>query len=45
MPTATYQTLRNLIQREPSLHGFGTGRHRRIASGFSTSHAMELCRR
>lgn len=38
-------TLRNLIQREPGLQGFGTGRHRRIASGFYTSHAMELCRR
>ena len=38
-------TLRNLIQREPGLQGFGTVRHRRIASGFYTSHAMELCRR
>jgi magnesium-protoporphyrin O-methyltransferase len=37
--------LRRLIGHEPGLKDFTTGRHRRIASGFYTSHAMELCRR
>ncbi|WP_270933229.1 magnesium protoporphyrin IX methyltransferase [Falsiroseomonas oryzae] len=37
--------LRRLIAREPGLTGFSAGRHRRIASGFYTSHALELCRR
>jgi magnesium-protoporphyrin O-methyltransferase len=37
--------LRRLIEREPGLAAFAQGRHRRIASGFYTSHAMELARR
>ncbi|WP_372621393.1 magnesium protoporphyrin IX methyltransferase [Falsiroseomonas sp.] len=37
--------LRRLVGREPDLSGFAVGRDRRIASGFYTSHAMELARR
>ena len=37
--------LRRLIERDAGLGAFAQGRHRRIASGFYTSHAMELCRR
>jgi magnesium-protoporphyrin O-methyltransferase len=37
--------LRRLIAAEPGLAAFAVGRDRRIASGFYTSHAMELCRR
>lgn len=37
--------LRRLIGHEPGLAEFAVGRDRRIASGFYTSHAMELCRR
>ena len=37
--------LRGLIGRDPGLQGFAVGEHRRIASGFYTSHAMELRRR
>jgi len=37
--------LRRLIAREPGLEGVAIGRDRRVASGFYTSHAMELLRR
>ncbi|PWS39021.1 magnesium protoporphyrin IX methyltransferase [Falsiroseomonas bella] len=37
--------LRRLIAQDTALAGFAPGRHRRIASGFYTSHALELCRR
>jgi magnesium-protoporphyrin O-methyltransferase len=37
--------LRRLIEAEPGLQAFVPGRHRRIASGFYTSHALELARR
>jgi magnesium-protoporphyrin O-methyltransferase len=37
--------LRRLIAREAGLGGFATGRDRRVASGFYTSHALEICRR
>jgi magnesium-protoporphyrin O-methyltransferase len=37
--------LRGLIGRDPGLQDFDVGEHRRIASGFYTSHAMELRRR
>jgi magnesium-protoporphyrin O-methyltransferase len=37
--------LRQLITQEPALAPFEVGRHRRVVSGFYTSHAMELCRR
>lgn len=37
--------LRRLIADERVLSGFALGRHRRVGSGFYTSHAMELCRR
>jgi magnesium-protoporphyrin O-methyltransferase len=37
--------LRGLIGRDPGLQDFAVGEHRRIASGFYTSHAMELRRR
>jgi len=36
--------LRRCIARHPALPGWRTGRDRRIASGFYTSHALELCR-
>lgn len=38
-------TLRRLIGREPGLSDFAAGHDRRVASGFYTSHAMELRRR
>lgn len=38
-------TLRHLVGEDAGLAAFGVGRDRRIASGFYTSHAMELCRR
>jgi magnesium-protoporphyrin O-methyltransferase len=38
-------SLRRLIERDAGLRDFAVSRHRRIASGFYTSHAMELCRR
>ncbi len=44
VPVAESQ-LRRLIGHEPGLGGFAQGRDRRIASGFYTSHAMELARR
>jgi magnesium-protoporphyrin O-methyltransferase len=44
VPVAEAQ-LRRLIEREPGLADVAQGRHRRIASGFYTSHAMELARR
>lgn len=37
--------LRQFIGRDAGLAAFEVGRHRRVASGFYTSHAMELCRR
>jgi magnesium-protoporphyrin O-methyltransferase len=37
--------LRHLIAHEAGLGAFAVGRGRRIASGFYTSQAMELCRR
>lgn len=37
--------LSRLIEREPDLGAFEAGRRRRVASGFYTSHAMELRRR
>jgi magnesium-protoporphyrin O-methyltransferase len=37
--------LRRLVSREPGLSSFEPGRHRRIASGFYTSHALELAGR
>jgi magnesium-protoporphyrin O-methyltransferase len=37
--------LRRLILQEAGLQGFAPDRDRRIASGFYTSQAMELCRR
>lgn len=37
--------LRRLIEAEPRLAGFAPGRHRRIKSGFYTSHAYEWARR
>ena len=37
--------LRSLIAAEPGMDAFELGRHRRIRSGFYTSHAMELYRR
>jgi magnesium-protoporphyrin O-methyltransferase len=44
VPVAEAQ-LRRLIEGEPGLAAFAQGRHRRIASGFYTSHAMEIARR
>jgi magnesium-protoporphyrin O-methyltransferase len=38
-------TLRRLVTADRALQGWAPGRDRRIASGFYTSHAMELCRR
>ena len=38
-------TLRRLVGQDAGLAAFAVGRDRRIASGFYTSHAMELCRR
>jgi magnesium-protoporphyrin O-methyltransferase len=37
--------LRRLIDAEPRLAAFAPGRHRRIKSGFYTSHAYEWVRR
>ncbi|WP_237213433.1 magnesium protoporphyrin IX methyltransferase [Falsiroseomonas oryziterrae] len=37
--------LRRLIEHDAGLQGFAAGHHRRIASGFYTSHALELVRR
>jgi magnesium-protoporphyrin O-methyltransferase len=37
--------LRRLIGAQPGLEGWTAGRDRRIASGFYTSHALELARR
>jgi magnesium-protoporphyrin O-methyltransferase len=37
--------LRRLIAGEPGMQGWAAGRDRRIASGFYTSHALELVRR
>jgi magnesium-protoporphyrin O-methyltransferase len=44
VPVAEAQ-LRRLIAHDPALTDFATGRDRRIASGFYTSHALEIVRR
>ncbi|MGG5819197.1 magnesium protoporphyrin IX methyltransferase [Falsiroseomonas sp. HW251] len=44
VPVAEAQ-LRRLIGHDPALTDFATGRDRRIASGFYTSHALEIVRR